>query len=148
MKFVDEARARVQAGNGGRGSTSFRREKFVPFGGPDGGDGGHGGSVYLRAASGINTLADFRIERTFRAAHGEPGSGNDCTGRSGADRYVPVPIGTLVRDADTEELLGDLTRHGEELLVARGGGGEARHRRRRARRGRAGPRPLLRAHRL
>ena len=70
MKFVDEAKARVQAGNGGRGSTSFRREKFVPFGGPDGGDGGHGGSVYLRAASGINTLADFRIERTFKAAPG------------------------------------------------------------------------------
>ena len=123
MKFVDEARARVQAGSGGRGSTSFRREKFVPFGGPDGGDGGHGGSVYLRAASGINTLADFRIERTFKAAHGEPGGGNDCTGRSGADLYVPVPIGTVVRDADTQELLGDLTREGEELLVARGGKG-------------------------
>jgi len=123
MKFVDEARARMQAGNGGRGSTSFRREKFVPFGGPDGGDGGHGGSVYLRAASGINTLADFRIERTFKAAHGEPGSGNDCTGRSGADLYIPVPVGTLVRDADTQELLGDLTRDGEELLVARGGKG-------------------------
>jgi len=123
MKFVDEARARVQAGSGGRGSTSFRREKFVPFGGPDGGDGGHGGSVYLRAASGINTLADFRIERTFKAAHGEPGSGNDCTGRSGADLYVPVPIGTVVRDVETQELLGDLTRDGEELLVARGGKG-------------------------
>ena len=123
MKFVDEAKARVQAGNGGRGSASFRREKFVPFGGPDGGDGGHGGSVYLRAASGINTLADFRIERTFKAAHGEPGSSNDCTGRSGADLHVPVPIGTVVRDADTEELLGDLTRDGEELLVARGGKG-------------------------
>src|SRR5579864_5886738 len=123
MKFVDEARARVQAGNGGRGSTSFRREKFVPFGGPDGGDGGHGGSVYLRAASGINTLADFRIERTFKAGHGEPGSANDCTGRGGADLYVPVPIGTVVRDTDTQEVLGDLTRHGEELLVARGGKG-------------------------
>src|SRR5438270_929660 len=123
MKFVDEARARVQAGNGGRGSTSFRREKFVPFGGPDGGDGGHGGSVYLRAASGINTLADFRIERTFKAAHGEPGGANDCSGRGGADLYVPVPIGTVVRDADTHEELGDLTRDGEQLLVARGGKG-------------------------
>lgn len=123
MKFVDEAKVRVQAGSGGRGSTSFRREKFVPFGGPDGGDGGHGGSVYLRAASGINTLADFRIERTFRAEHGEPGSSNDCTGRGGADLYVPVPIGTVVRDADTQEVLGDLTRAGEELLVARGGKG-------------------------
>src|SRR5438046_7143590 len=91
MKFVDEARLKVQAGNGGRGSASFRREKFVPFGGPDGGDGGHGGSIYLRAASGINTLADFRIERTFRAANGGPGGANDCSGRSGADLYVPVP---------------------------------------------------------
>lgn len=123
MKFVDEARTRVQAGNGGRGSTSFRREKFVPFGGPDGGDGGHGGSVYLRAASGINTLADFRIERTFKAPHGEAGSSNDCTGRSGGDLYVPVPVGTVVRDADTQETLGDLTRDGDQLLVARGGKG-------------------------
>ena len=80
MKFVDEAIARVQAGNGGRGCVSFRREKFVPFGGPDGGDGGHGGSVWLRAMDGINTLADFRIQRTFKAKNGEPGSGNDCTG--------------------------------------------------------------------
>jgi GTP-binding protein len=123
MKFVDEAKAKVQAGNGGRGSASFRREKFVPFGGPDGGDGGHGGSVYLRAASGINTLADFRVERTFRAGHGEPGGANDCTGRGGADLHVPVPIGTVVRDADTREELGDLTRAGDELLVARGGKG-------------------------
>ncbi|MGH8275352.1 MAG: Obg family GTPase CgtA [Steroidobacteraceae bacterium] len=123
MKFVDEARVRVQAGNGGRGSTSFRREKFVPFGGPDGGDGGRGGSVYLRAASGINTLADFRIERTVKAAHGEAGGSNDCTGRGGPDLHVPVPIGTVVRDADTHEQLGDLTRDGDELLVARGGKG-------------------------
>src|SRR5437879_6038967 len=123
MKFVDEARLKVQAGNGGRGSASFRREKFVPFGGPDGGEGGHGGSIYLRTASGINTLADFRIERTFRAANGEPGGANDCSGRSGADLYVPVPLGTVVRDADTHEELGDLTREGEELLVARGGKG-------------------------
>src|SRR5579863_6777428 len=123
MKFGDEAKAHVQAGNGGRGSTSFRREKFVPFGGPDGGDGGNGGSVYLRAASGINTLADFRIERTFRAQHGEGGGANDCTGRGGADLYVPVPIGTVVRDAETQEQLGDLTRDGSELLVARGGKG-------------------------
>jgi GTP-binding protein len=123
MKFVDEAKARVQAGNGGRGSTSFRREKFVPFGGPDGGDGGNGGSVYLRAASGINTLADFRIERTFRAQHGEGGGANDCTGRGGEDLYVPVPIGTVVRDSATSEQLGDLTRDGAQLLVARGGKG-------------------------
>jgi len=123
MKFVDEARLRVQAGNGGRGSTSFRREKFVPFGGPDGGDGGHGGSVYLRAASGINTLADFRIERTYKAPHGEPGGGNDCSGRGGEDLYIPVPVGTVVRDAETQEELGDLTRDGATLLVVRGGKG-------------------------
>jgi len=123
MKFVDEATARVQAGNGGRGSASFRREKFVPLGGPDGGDGGRGGSVYLRAAAGLNTLADFRIARTFRAGHGAPGAANDCAGRGGADLYIPVPIGTVVRDADTQEQLGDLTRDGEELLVARGGKG-------------------------
>jgi GTP-binding protein len=123
MKFVDEARLTVQAGHGGRGSTSFRREKFVPLGGPDGGDGGHGGSVYLRAAPGINTLADFRIERTFKAAVGEYGSGNGCTGRSGADLYIPVPIGTVVREVETQEALGDLTLEGQELLVARGGKG-------------------------
>jgi GTPase len=123
MKFVDEARTKVQAGSGGRGSTSFRREKFVPFGGPDGGDGGNGGSVFLRAAPGINTLADFRIERTWRAQHGEPGGANDCTGRSGDDLYVPVPVGTTVRDAETGEQLGDMTREGDVLAVARGGKG-------------------------
>jgi GTP-binding protein len=123
MKFVDEARLKVQAGNGGRGSTSFRREKFVPFGGPDGGDGGNGGSVFLRAAAGINTLADFRVERTWRAQHGEAGSSNDCTGRSGEDLYVPVPVGTIVRDADTGEQLGDFIREGDVLAVARGGKG-------------------------
>ena len=123
MKFVDEAKLRVQAGNGGRGSTSFRREKFVPFGGPDGGDGGHGGSVFLQAAAGINTLADFRIERTWRARHGEPGSSRDCTGRGGDDLYIPVPVGTVVRDAETGEVLGDLAHEGEVLPVARGGKG-------------------------
>ncbi|HEY3785029.1 MAG TPA: GTPase ObgE [Steroidobacteraceae bacterium] len=123
MKFVDEARLKVRAGTGGRGSTSFRREKFVPLGGPDGGDGGVGGSVYLRAAHGINTLVDFRIERTFKAPHGEPGSSNDCFGRGGEDLYVPVPVGTIVRDSETGEELGDMTREGQVLLVARGGKG-------------------------
>ena len=123
MKFVDEARVKVQAGNGGRGCASFRREKFVPFGGPDGGDGGHGGSVWLRAVPGINTLADFRVERTFRAPHGTAGSGNDCTGAAGSDLYISLPVGTVVRDADTGEQLGDLSRVGDELLVARGGKG-------------------------
>ncbi|MBS0388170.1 MAG: GTPase ObgE [Proteobacteria bacterium] len=123
MKFVDEATLRVQAGNGGRGSASFRREKSNPFGGPDGGDGGSGGSVLLRAAEGINTLADFRIQRTYRAQVGEGGSSNDCTGRSGEDLYIAVPVGTVVTDQDTGEVLGDLKAAGMELKVAQGGKG-------------------------
>ena len=123
MKFIDEAHIKVQAGNGGRGCVSFRREKFVPFGGPDGGDGGDGGSVTLRALEGINTLADFRIIRTFKAENGQPGGGRDMTGRGGADTTVPVPVGTVVRDTETGEVLGDLSKAGMELLVARGGKG-------------------------
>jgi GTP-binding protein len=123
MKFVDEATLKVQAGNGGRGCVSFRREKFVPYGGPDGGDGGDGGSVVLRAEAGINTLADFRILRTYRAAHGEAGSSRDCTGRGGADLAIPVPVGTVVQDLDTQEIIGDLTEPGQSVLVAKGGKG-------------------------
>src|SRR5689334_14097719 len=123
MKFVDEAQVKVQAGNGGRGSTSFRREKFVPLGGPDGGDGGNGGNVFLRAVSGINTLADIRIEKTYKAQHGEPDSSNDCFGKGGEDLYVSVPIGTIVRDAETGEELGDLKAVGQTLKVAEGGKG-------------------------
>ena len=123
MKFVDEARIKVQAGNGGRGCVSFRREKFVPFGGPDGGDGGDGGSVTLRSRDGINTLADFRIVRTFRAENGQPGGGRDCFGRGGVDSLVHVPVGTVVRDSDTGEVLGDLSMPDMDLLVAKGGKG-------------------------
>src|SRR5258705_10369031 len=123
MKFVDEATLKVQAGNGGRGCVSFRREKFVPFGGPDGGDGGLGGSVYLKAVEGMNTLADFRISRTYKGQNGESGSGNDCTGHGGDDTYVPVPVGTVVSDQDTGEQLGDLAAEGQTLLVAKGGKG-------------------------
>ena len=123
MKFVDEAKLKVHAGNGGRGCVSFRREKFVPFGGPDGGDGGLGGSVYLKAVEGMNTLADFRISRTYRGQNGEGGSGNDCTGHGGDDTYVAIPIGTVVADAETGEQLGDLTVEGQTLLVAKGGKG-------------------------
>src|SRR5689334_4040196 len=123
MKFVDEAPIKVAAGNGGRGCVSFRREKFVPFGGPDGGDGGDGGSVTLRTRDGINTLADFRIERTFRAENGQPGGGKDMTGRGGADTTVIVPVGTIVRDSETGEVLGDLAKAEMELLVAKGGKG-------------------------
>jgi GTP-binding protein len=123
MKFVDEARIKVVAGNGGRGCVSFRREKFVPFGGPDGGDGGDGGSLTLRAKDGINTLADFRIVRTFRAENGQPGGGRDMTGRGGQDTIIDVPAGTFVRDSETGEQLGDLSKAGMELLVAKGGKG-------------------------
>ncbi len=123
MKFVDEATIRVQAGNGGDGACSFRREKFIPRGGPDGGDGGAGGSVYLVAHSGLNTLADFRYTKDFQAQNGERGRGRNCTGHAGADLYIPVPLGTLVTDAQTQERIGDLTREGAMLLVAQGGRG-------------------------
>ena len=123
MKFVDEAEIRVEAGAGGRGCVSFRREKFVPRGGPDGGDGGDGGSIYLVAREGINTLADFRVQRRFKAQNGGGGSGKDMTGAAGADLYVEVAKGTEVYDVDTGEKLGDLTRDGERLLVAKGGQG-------------------------
>ena len=123
MKFVDEALVKVVAGHGGRGAIGFRREKFVPFGGPDGGDGGLGGSVWLRAQEGMNTLVDYRIRRTFRAQNGQPGGGQDCTGRGGEDLFVPVPVGTVVFDDETGETLGDLSRAGQTLLVARGGKG-------------------------
>ena len=123
MKFVDEAIVKVVAGHGGRGAVSFRREKFVPFGGPDGGDGGLGGSVWLRAQEGINTLADYRIRRTFRAQNGQPGGGQDCTGKGGDDLTIPMPVGTVVIDDDTSETLGDLSTAGQTVLVAKGGKG-------------------------
>ncbi|MHA7816904.1 MAG: Obg family GTPase CgtA [Pseudohaliea sp.] len=121
MKFVDEAIIRVSAGKGGNGCLSFRREKYVAKGGPDGGDGGDGGSVYLRADPALNTMVDYRYQRAFRAANGEPGRGRNCTGAGGDDLVLPVPVGTTVMDADSDEVLGDLTTPGEELLVARGG---------------------------
>jgi GTP-binding protein len=123
MKFVDEATIKVNAGNGGRGMVSFRREKFIPFGGPDGGDGGGGGSIYLVAKQGLNTLADFRYQRSFKAVNGEPGGSADCSGKGGADLEVVVPVGTVVYDVATEETLGDLDRDGARVLVARGGKG-------------------------
>ena len=123
MKFVDEATIQVHAGRGGNGCVSFRREKFVPRGGPDGGDGGHGGSVYLIAKSGINTLAEFRVRRRFAAENGRGGAGRQRTGASGKDLYVPVPAGTVISDIDTEEVLGDLAGAGQTLKVAQGGRG-------------------------
>lgn len=121
MKFVDEASIRVEAGDGGNGTASFRREKYIPKGGPDGGDGGNGGSVYLVADSGLNTLVDFRHMRRHRAERGQNGMGRNCTGRGGADLYVPVPVGTRVLDEETQEQIGELLSHGQELLVAKGG---------------------------
>lgn len=123
MKFVDEATIHVIAGKGGEGSASFRREKYVPFGGPDGGDGGRGGSVWLVANSGLNTLVDFRHARQFRAESGQAGRGRQMTGRSGEDIDIQVALGTQVFDAETGELLGDLTSEGMRLCVAEGGRG-------------------------
>jgi GTP-binding protein len=123
MKFVDEATIRVRAGNGGHGCLSFRREKYVERGGPDGGDGGHGGSVYLVAEPSMNTLADFRVARKFRAGTGQGGAGRNRTGRSGDDLDVKIPCGTVVHDVDTGELIGDLTEPGQRQKVAEGGRG-------------------------
>lgn len=123
MKFVDEVTIKVQAGNGGPGCSSFRREKYIPRGGPDGGDGGRGGSVWLVADENINTLADFQTKRRFRAGHGVGGAGKDRTGAGGADIEVAVPCGTHVSADETGELMGDLTGHGDRLIVAVGGEG-------------------------
>lgn len=121
MKFVDEATIKVQAGKGGNGCLSFRREKYIPKGGPDGGDGGDGGSVYLEAVDGLNTLIDYRYTRNFKAENGQQGSGGECTGRSGDDLVLKVPIGTTVLDENSGEVLGDLTELGQKLKVAQGG---------------------------
>jgi GTP-binding protein len=123
MKFVDEASIRVQAGNGGHGCLSFRREKYVERGGPDGGDGGHGGSVYLVADSSMNTLADFRVARKFKAETGQGGAGRKMTGKSGDDLEVKIPCGTVVHEVDTGEFICDLTDHGQRQMIAEGGRG-------------------------
>lgn len=121
MKFVDEVSITVKAGDGGNGCMSFRREKFIPKGGPDGGDGGDGGSIYLEADGNLNTLVDYRYTRRFNARRGENGRGSDCTGAKGEDMVLKVPVGTTVVDAGTQEIIGDLTREGQRLLVAQGG---------------------------
>lgn len=121
MKFVDEAKIHVQAGKGGNGCVAFRREKFMPMGGPSGGDGGDGGSVFLVADESMNTLIDYRYQRRFRAENGENGMGSDCTGAKGADITLKVPVGTTVIDDETGEVLGDLTEPGQILKVAQGG---------------------------
>ncbi|MCH1579876.1 MAG: Obg family GTPase CgtA [Luminiphilus sp.] len=121
MKFVDEATIEVTAGKGGNGCVSFRREKFVPRGGPDGGDGGDGGSVYMEGDDALNTMIDYRYTRRFRAESGEAGRGRNCSGKSGNDLVLPVPLGTTVLDEASGEVLGDIRKAGERLLVAQGG---------------------------
>lgn len=121
MHFVDEAIVTVTAGKGGDGCVGFRREKFIEFGGPDGGDGGDGGSVYLIADAGLNTLSDFRYTPHHKAENGQYGMGSQCTGKSGQDLWIRVPLGTTVTDVDTDEILGDLTHKGDMLCVAQGG---------------------------
>lgn len=121
--FFDEAKIYVKGGDGGNGIVAFRREKYVPLGGPAGGNGGKGGDVYLLVDSHLNTLVTFRHKVHFKAERGQHGRGKNQTGRSGADVHLPVPPGTIVRDAGTGEFLGDLTRPGQKLLVARGGRG-------------------------
>ena len=121
MKFIDEALIRVEAGDGGNGCVSFRREKYIPKGGPDGGDGGDGGDVYLVADENLNTLIDYRFEKRFAAERGQNGRSANCTGHRGNDITLRVPVGTRAIDNDTKEVVGDLTKHGAKMLVAKGG---------------------------
>src|SRR3954468_14284473 len=123
MKFVDEAIVDLHAGKGGDGAASFRREKFVPRGGPDGGDGGRGGSIYAIADRNINTLIDYQYARIHRAKNGEKGHGADCYGRSAPDIELRVPVGTVAMDHETGVVLADLAQHGARALLAKGGKG-------------------------
>ncbi|NOZ68880.1 MAG: GTPase ObgE [Deferribacteres bacterium] len=123
MQFIDHVEVHVKAGDGGKGCVSFRREKFIPKGGPDGGDGGRGGHIIFRATRNINTLLDIKYRRQYRAEKGQPGMGKDMHGRNGKDLVIPVPVGTLIRDSDSGEVLCDLTRDGQEYIAARGGRG-------------------------
>lgn len=123
MKFIDEARIEVVGGNGGNGSASMRREKFVPRGGPDGGDGGRGGSIYAVADKDINTLVDYRFVKQYRGKHGENGRGAECYGKGADDIYLRMPVGTVISDNITGELVADLTHDGQEALIAKGGKG-------------------------
>lgn len=121
MKFFDEAQITVEAGKGGNGCLSFLREKYRPEGGPDGGDGGDGGSVYMEATDAINTLVDYRYQRSYRAESGKPGRGRNCTGAGADDLVLQVPVGTTVIDQDTREVLVDFTEHGQRAMIAKGG---------------------------
>jgi GTP-binding protein len=123
MKFIDEAKIEVHAGKGGDGAATFRREKYIRYGGPNGGDGGRGGSVWARADRNVNTLVDYRFARIHRAPNGVRGMGSDCDGRAGRDVELRVPVGTVIRDEDDGALVADLARDGERALLARGGQG-------------------------
>ncbi len=123
MRFVDEAVISVRSGDGGKGCVSFRRKRFIPKGGPDGGDGGRGGDVYVEASGRLHTLADFTSRRQFRAENGRPGAGRNRTGKDGRDVVIQVPLGTIVVDEETGEVLSDLVREGERVLMASGGRG-------------------------
>jgi GTP-binding protein len=123
MKFFDEAKIEVIAGDGGNGVASFRREKFIPRGGPDGGDGGHGGSIWATADRNLNTLIDYRYTRVFRAQRGENGRGSDCFGKGGEDMELRMPVGTVISDFATGEQIADLDADGKRALIARGGRG-------------------------
>lgn len=125
MKFVDEAEIEVAAGNGGNGAVSFRREKFIPQGGPDGGNGGDGGDVFVVADNNLNTLIDFRHQRSFRAVRGQNGMGRQMTGARGDNCVIRVPVGTVISNVATDEVIGDLVQDGQRVLVARGGHGGA-----------------------
>lgn len=123
MKFLDRAKIYVQSGAGGNGCMSFRREKFVEFGGPNGGDGGAGGHVWAEAVENLNTLIDFRYQQHYRAKNGRPGEGSNCTGADGADLVIKVPVGTQIFEEDEETLIADLDEPGEQVLLAKGGNG-------------------------
>ena len=123
MRFIDEAVVTVKAGDGGNGIASFRREKYVPRGGPDGGDGGSGGDVYVIADDNTNTLVDYRYTRRYDAMRGENGHSKNCSGKGSDDIFLPVPIGTTIIDTETDEVIGDMTEIGQKLLVAKGGDG-------------------------
>jgi GTP-binding protein len=123
VKFLDLARVEIRSGSGGHGCVSFRREKFVEFGGPDGGDGGKGGDVWAEAVDGLNTLIDYRYQQHFFAKNGQPGSGRQRTGKSADDIVLRVPAGTQVLEQDGDTLVADLTRIGQRVLLARGGNG-------------------------
>ena len=123
MRFVDEAVITVEAGDGGNGVASFRREKFVPFGGPDGGDGGRGGCIYVEANDDTSTLVDFRYTRKYRAERGKNGRGANCAGRGGESVVLKVPMGTTIVDVESGDIIGDLTEDGQQIIVAMGGDG-------------------------